>query len=162
MTRENLDNNAEKQNEMEITEEMNKEKSVLPNDQNSVSSDLELKQLRGLLNYYQDALKFSNQIQNAAPKIFALLSSTTKSEVIAAMKFVVVAHEFGMECSKEGVLKMIHKIWDKDTTDKESGSIREHLVQTFHEIYFNPIDPSPETVCSLMIEFIYFLTYYLG
>jgi condensin complex subunit 1 len=107
---------------------------------------LELKQLNGLLHYYQDALNFTGQIERAAPLIFTLLSSTTKSEIVTAMKFVVVAHRFDMECAQDGVLKMVHKIWDKDTTDAETGSIREHLVKNFYSIYMDLPIPSPESL----------------
>jgi condensin complex subunit 1 len=126
------------------------------NENNSLTPDMELKQLHGLLHYYKDALKFSVQIQNAAPQIFTLLSSTTKSEIVAAMKFIYIAHQFDMECAQEGILKMVHKIWDKDTNDKETGSIRDHLVQTFYSIYFEPAEPSPEPICTSLIQLLFF------
>ena len=37
---------------------------------------------------------------------------------------------------------MIHKIWDKDTSDSEVGSIREHLIKSYNAIYMDP-PPSP-------------------
>jgi condensin complex subunit 1 len=40
-----------------------------------------------------------------------------------------------------GVRKMVHKIWDKDTGDKEAGSIREVLIKSFYDIHMDP----PET-----------------
>ncbi len=40
-----------------------------------------------------------------------------------------------------GVRKMVHKIWDKDIGDKETGSIKEILIKSFFDIHMDP----PET-----------------
>ena len=31
---------------------------------------------------------------------------------------------------------MVHKIWDKDTGESEVGSIKEHLMKSYYEVYF--------------------------
>lgn len=33
---------------------------------------------------------------------------------------------------------MIHKIWDKDVTDSETGGIKDHLIKNFTAVHFNP------------------------
>lgn len=33
---------------------------------------------------------------------------------------------------------MVHKVWDKDTSDTEVGSIRDHLVRSYKAIFMEP------------------------
>lgn len=33
---------------------------------------------------------------------------------------------------------MVHKVWDKDTSDSEVGSIRDHLVRSYKSIFMDP------------------------
>jgi hypothetical protein len=33
---------------------------------------------------------------------------------------------------------MVHKIWEKDTSDSEHGSIKEHLIKSFHSMLMDP------------------------
>jgi hypothetical protein len=57
----------------------------------------ELYQLQKLLVYYQDGAKFIGLVESTCKTMCELLSSTVKSEVVAAMKFFVVCHRFDME-----------------------------------------------------------------
>ena len=50
---------------------------------------------------------------------------------------------------------MIHKIWDKDTSDSESGSIRDHLISCFHSIHMDPTSFSgtkEDSICEGLIR----------
>jgi condensin complex subunit 1 len=59
--------------------------------------EAELKQLRSLLSYYQDARVFSKSINQACELVAQLLNSSLKTEVIMAMKFFVSAYRFELE-----------------------------------------------------------------
>ncbi|KAI8908508.1 non-SMC mitotic condensation complex subunit 1-domain-containing protein [Gorgonomyces haynaldii] len=96
------------------------------------------KKLQGLLNYYEGGFGFIQQIKRASDIICELLGSSVKTEVVAAMRFFVIAHRFDMECAQNGILCMVHKIWEKDTSDSEIGSIRDHLIRNFVDIHMNP------------------------
>ncbi|KAJ3373530.1 Condensin complex subunit [Kappamyces sp. JEL0680] len=110
----------------------------------SEAAQIELGQLQALLKYYQDALAFSTLVNSCCASVGDLLSSALKTEVIASMRFFVTAHRFELEGAQVGVLKMVHKIWDKDTGDKEAGSVRDVLVTSFYDIHLNPPEgPEP-------------------
>ncbi|KAJ3043566.1 Condensin complex subunit [Rhizophlyctis rosea] len=112
----------------------------------SVSVNQELARLRQFLKYYTDGIRFIRQIDSLVPTLCELLASNVKGEVVESMHFFVEAHRFQMECAKEGVKKMVHKIWEKDTGDSEVGSIREHLMKSYYAIYFEPlVDARTET-----------------
>jgi condensin complex subunit 1 len=66
----------------------------------SEADNVELKQLQSLLNYYQDGLKFSRQINECCAIVCELLGSANKAEVITAIKFFVVAYRYDIEGSK--------------------------------------------------------------
>ena len=65
-----------------------------------LAPDMELKQLRGLLIYYTDGLKFITQIFSCCDTVCELLGSTVKTELVACMKFFAIAHRFDMECAQ--------------------------------------------------------------
>ncbi|KAJ3189764.1 Condensin complex subunit [Gaertneriomyces sp. JEL0708] len=100
------------------------------------ASEQELRNLRGLLKYYKDGIKFIRQIEAVVPTMCELLASNAKGEVIEAMNFLVVAHKFQMECAAIGIRKMVHKIWDKDTGETERLSVRDHLMRCYIAVYF--------------------------
>jgi condensin complex subunit 1 len=104
------------------------------------NDDEELQKLKALLFYYHDAILFSKSMNEACIVVSELLQSTLKTEVIAAMKFFVVAHRFELENSTQGVKKMVHKIWVKDTDDKESGTIGDILQNSFYTMHMDPPD----------------------
>lgn len=59
-----------------------------------------LMKLRLTKKYYSDALTFITQIERGVPTIAELLASTVKSEVLEAMEFFRVAHEYKIEASE--------------------------------------------------------------
>ena len=50
--------------------------------------------------YYSEALNFIWQVEEAAQLIFQLLGSTHKTEVLEAMEFFRVAHEYQLDSAK--------------------------------------------------------------
>ncbi|RKP14096.1 armadillo-type protein, partial [Piptocephalis cylindrospora] len=130
-----------------------------------VGTDKRFQILQVQLRYYQDALAFVEQMEEAIPLLTQLLGSTHRAEVVDAMEFFVVAHRYGLEASEEGIRKMVHLVWSKDggasataptsTTQPmdEDGllggtagtgggrSIRSRLIEAYKEIYFTPSPP---------------------
>lgn len=101
-------------------------------------SNVELQRMRGLIKYYEDGIYFIKQIVSAVPCLCELLASSIKSEVVEAMRFFVVAFRYEIEAAWDGVRKMVHKIWDKDTGDNESGSVREHSMKSYESLFMDP------------------------
>lgn len=77
-------------------------------DANTAPDHMQIIQLRGFLTYYQDGLKFINQVSAACKLICEILASTSKTEVVGAMKFFVMAHRFDMECAE---VRSIYQDW---------------------------------------------------
>ena len=51
---------------------------------------------------------------------------------------------------------MVHKVWDKDTSDSEVGSIREHLVKSYKSIFMDPPAcdiPVEQSIAENLIEY---------
>ncbi|KAI8901190.1 non-SMC mitotic condensation complex subunit 1-domain-containing protein [Globomyces pollinis-pini] len=116
---------------------------------------VDLSQLQGLLLYYQDGVVFSKEINEACLLVSELLGSTLKTEIISAMKFFVTAYRFELENAEVGVKKMVHKIWDKDTGEKEAGSVRDVLINSFYDIHMDPPEsgiPTGEVVADNLIN----------
>ncbi|KAJ3216820.1 Condensin complex subunit [Dinochytrium kinnereticum] len=106
--------------------------------QNNPDKAVELANLRRFLKYYSEGITFFKQLNAASSTFCELLASNVKAEVMEVMKFLVVAYRFDMECSKAGVRKMIHKVWDKESNSSdEEGSIRETLIQCFKSLYLD-------------------------
>ncbi|KAI9102612.1 non-SMC mitotic condensation complex subunit 1-domain-containing protein [Phlyctochytrium arcticum] len=125
---------AEEKNMFEVREPAQAE----PREDVTPPGEQELRNLRNLLKYYKDAIRFVKQIENLIPTMCELLASNAKGEVIEAMNFFMVAHRYQMECAAIGVKKMVHKIWDKDTGESERVSIRDHLIRSYSAIYLDP------------------------
>jgi condensin complex subunit 1 len=66
-----------------------------------------------------------------------LLASKSKTDVLESMNFFVTAYRFQICNSNIGIKKMIHLVWSKDSGDKETTSIKEHLIQSFLKIYID-------------------------
>jgi condensin complex subunit 1 len=60
----------------------------------------QLLHLRLRKRYYAEALSFIRQVEEAAQIIFQLLGSTHKAEVLEAMEFFRVAHEYQLDSAK--------------------------------------------------------------
>lgn len=60
----------------------------------------QLLHLRLRKRYYSEALSFIRQVEEAAQMIFQLLGSTHKAEVLEAMEFFRVAHEYQLDSAE--------------------------------------------------------------
>jgi len=63
----------------------------------------QLLHLRLRKRYYSEALNFIRQVEEAAQIVFQLLGSTHKSEVLEAMEFFRVAHEYQLDSAEVGL-----------------------------------------------------------
>ena len=121
----------------------------------------QLLHLRLRKRYYSEALNFIRQVEEAAQLVFQLLGSTHKTEVLEAMEFFRVAHEYQLdsaEVSDEkrnnfegaltsmqiGIKKMLHLIWSKDNSSmsedgKELKGVRSRLLECYRSLYFDPL-----------------------
>nr|XP_019006310.1 condensin complex subunit 1 [Kwoniella mangroviensis CBS 8507]OCF69771.1 condensin complex subunit 1 [Kwoniella mangroviensis CBS 8507] len=116
--------------------------------------------LRLTKKYYSDALKFINQLEGAIPTLCQLLVSTTKTEVLEAMRFFRIAYEYDLQSNEIGIKTMLHLIWTKDnnstvpapTTSNEDGNptggsteagatkgIRANLIDCYRSLYFDVV-----------------------
>ncbi|KAG5732341.1 Condensin complex subunit 1 [Termitomyces sp. T112] len=125
-----------------------------------------LLQLRLKKKYYGEALNFIHQIEGAMETMCDLLGSTHKAEVIEAIEFFRVSHEYHFESAKIGIKKMLHLIWNKDntTSTSEDGNelkgIRSRLLECYKSIYFDPIpDLSPKEQVNRIAKNMIELTY---
>ncbi|KAG6852317.1 hypothetical protein C0991_000953 [Blastosporella zonata] len=122
-------------------------------------------QLRLKKKYYAEALNFIRQIEGSMEIMGELLGSTHKSEVLEAIDFFRVSHEYHFESAKIGVKKMIHLIWTKDNTStSEEGNeikgIRSRLLDCYKNIYFDPLpDLSPKEQVNRIAKNMIELTY---
>ncbi|TIA70796.1 hypothetical protein E3P91_02896 [Wallemia ichthyophaga] len=97
--------------------------------------------------YYADAIRFIGLIDKSILTIATLLSSTNKSEVLEAIEFFRVAHEYGVTSAHVGVRRMLHLIWAKDNTVIEEGKtvkgVRARVIDTYRSLYLDPLnDPA--------------------
>lgn len=99
--------------------------------------------------YYVDALSFIHLIEKCIPTIATLLSSTNKSEVLEAIEFFRVAHEYGISNAEVGVRRMLHLIWAKDNAVIEDGKqvkgVRARVIDTYKSLYLDPINDASMT-----------------
>ncbi|GFZ43762.1 hypothetical protein JCM24511_01482 [Saitozyma sp. JCM 24511] len=109
--------------------------------------------LRLTKKYYADALRFINQIESAVPILCQLLVSTSKSEVLEAMRFFRTAYEYNIASAESGIKTMLHLIWTKDNNSTaastEEGidgrSIKGNLIDVYRSLYFDVVpDLSPK------------------
>jgi condensin complex subunit 1 len=108
--------------------------------------------LRLTKKYYNDALRFINQIESSIPTLCQLLVSTNKTEVLESMRFFRTAYEYNIASAEQGIKTMLHLIWTKDnnTISTEDGSmdtrsIRGNLIDVYRSLYFDVVpDLSPK------------------
>ncbi|WWC57912.1 uncharacterized protein I303_100447 [Kwoniella dejecticola CBS 10117] len=114
-----------------------------------------IQKLRLTKKYYSDALKFINQLEGAIPSLCQLLVSTTKTEVLEAMRFFRVAFEYDLQSAEIGIKTMLHLVWTKDNnapppTTNEDGTpatggenvgkgIRANLIDCYRSLYFDVV-----------------------
>ncbi|KAI0298641.1 non-SMC mitotic condensation complex subunit 1-domain-containing protein [Multifurca ochricompacta] len=99
----------------------------------------QLLHLRLRKRYYAEALSFIRQVEEATQIIFQLLGSTHKAEVLEAMEFFRVAHEYQLDSAEIGIKKMLHLIWSKDNSSmsedgKELKGVRSRLLDPKQQV----------------------------
>ena len=89
--------------------------------------------------YYKDALRFTLQVSAAVPWLCQMLSSRTKSDVVEAIRFFVVAHEYQLPDVHIGVRKMVHLVWSKDADASEDGKgVKKELIEAYRLLFLSP------------------------
>ncbi|KAJ7732950.1 hypothetical protein DFH07DRAFT_990553, partial [Mycena maculata] len=80
----------------------------------------QLLHLRLRKKYYAEALNFIRQIVGTMGTMEKLLGSKSKPEVLEAIKFFRVAHEYQFARTDTVIKKMLHLIWSKDNNSSTS------------------------------------------
>ncbi|KAI8645568.1 non-SMC mitotic condensation complex subunit 1-domain-containing protein [Parasitella parasitica] len=93
-----------------------------------------LQQLKLMRQYHIDSVQFIQVIHDAIPTITQLLSSKSKAEVLESMDFLVVGYNYKIKPAADGVKKMLHLIWTKDTSDEGKG-IKMKLIKCYENLY---------------------------
>ncbi|KAF9174343.1 Condensin complex subunit [Mortierella sp. AD010] len=93
--------------------------------------------------YYADAIRFIHLLHSAIPVMCEILASAMKLEVIEAMEFFVIIHQYKVKGANDGIRKMVHLVWVKDHSD-ETKSVRSKLVDCYWQIYLAPEDALSE------------------
>ena len=101
--------------------------------------------LRLTKKYYADALRFITQLESAVPTLCQLLVSTTKSEVLEAMRFFRTAYEYNLASADTGIKTMLHLIWTKDNNstvaegEVDGRSVKGNLIEVYRALYFDVV-----------------------
>ena len=98
-----------------------------------VTVDKEIEELRSRVNFYQAAVQFVTTIHKAVSIIESLLRSTTTSDVVEAMHFLVGVYPFQMEVAQQSTRKMLLLVWSKET------AIAESVAEAYHTIFLAPL-----------------------
>ncbi|WVF66251.1 hypothetical protein IAT40_000991 [Kwoniella sp. CBS 6097] len=122
--------------------------SAIQTEQSTLDPNL-IHKLRLTKKYYGDALRFINQLESAVPTLCQLLVSTTKTEVLEAMRFFRVAFEYDLSSADTGIKTMLHLIWTKDNNapvateegapTTEGKGIRANLIECYRSLYFDVV-----------------------
>ena len=130
--------------------------------------DGQLQQMRLKRKYYAECLNFIRQIEGGMKIIEDLLASNSKAEVLEAMEFFRVVHEYHFDGAEAGIKKMLHLIWSKDNSStsedgKELKGIRPRLLECYRNLYFDAVpDMEPKQqvnrIAKNMIEYACFLS----
>ncbi|KAJ7914853.1 non-SMC mitotic condensation complex subunit 1-domain-containing protein [Mycena leptocephala] len=129
----------------------------------------QLLHLRLRKKYYAEALNFIRQIEGTMEIMEKLLGSKNKPEVLEAIEFFRVAHEYKFVKADVGIKKMLHLIWSKDNSNstsedgQELKGIRQRLLECYRQLYFDPIagmEPKAQVnrIAKNMIELTYHAT----
>ncbi|KAJ6465485.1 non-SMC mitotic condensation complex subunit 1-domain-containing protein [Mycena vulgaris] len=126
----------------------------------------QLLHLRLRKKYYAEALNFIRQIEGTMDTMEKLLGSKNKPEVLEAIEFFRVAHEYKFAKADYGIKKMLHLIWSKDNSNstsedgQELKGIRQRLLECYRGLYFDPIpDVEPKAQVNRIAKNMIELTY---
>ncbi|CAO3624953.1 unnamed protein product [Cunninghamella blakesleeana] len=146
---ENVDGNNEKENEGDDDDKnkqtqdqsIEKENDNIPTSttttkKRTIISTEKMQQLRLMKTFLMDAIRFIEQINKSIPVVGQLLSSKSKLEVVEAMDFFMTAYIYKISKAKDGIKKMLHLIWTKDTSDEGKG-IKLKLLECYKTLYID-------------------------
>jgi condensin complex subunit 1 len=107
--------------------------------QKTIVSAEKYQQLLLMRTFHKDAIQFIELIHKAIPIVTQLLSSKSKAEVLESMDFLVVGYNYKVKLASDGIKKMLHLIWTKDTSDEGKG-IKMKLISCYQNLYLD-MDP---------------------
>ncbi|KAI0338960.1 hypothetical protein BDW22DRAFT_1401081 [Trametopsis cervina] len=125
----------------------------------------QLQQVRLKRKYYAECLNFIRQIEGGMKIIEELLASNSKAEVLEAMDFFRVIHDYKFDGADAGIKKMIHLIWSKDNSStsedgKELKGVRTRLLECYRHLYFDAVpDMEPKQQVNRIAKNMIELTY---
>lgn len=128
-------------------------------EQASLATEQQISQLQMLQRFYTEATKFVEILMSSSEMIVQLLASKTKTEVLEAMDFFVIADAYKLETARIGIRRMLHLIWTKATSDEGRG-VTTHLVECYKGLYFDaPPSLSPNDATNFIAKNMISLTY---
>lgn len=104
------------------------------NSKKTIVSAEKYQQLLLMQTFHMDAIQFIGLLHKAIPTITQLLSSKSKAEVLESMDFLVVGYHYKVKLATDGIKKMLHLIWTKDTSDEGKG-IKMKLISCYENLY---------------------------
>ncbi|RCH82750.1 Condensin complex subunit, partial [Rhizopus stolonifer] len=117
---------VEKEDETDMAEANQPRKAI-------VSAE-KLQQLVLMRTFHTDAVQFIELVHKSIPVITQLLSSKSKAEVLESMDFLVTCYNYKVNLASDGIKKMLHLIWTKDTSDEGKG-IKMKLLSCYENLY---------------------------
>ncbi|ORE10875.1 ARM repeat-containing protein [Rhizopus microsporus var. microsporus] len=130
-------NDDDVQMDMESQQDKNKEEEHRLTEDKVAKTVIPAEKLQQLIlmkTYHEDAIAFIEQIHTCIPIVTQLLSSKSKAEVLESMDFLVIAYNYQVKKAQEGIRKMLHLIWTKDTSDEGKG-IKMKLLSCYQTLY---------------------------
>ncbi|PVU90333.1 hypothetical protein BB561_004921 [Smittium simulii] len=102
------------------------------------------------IQYYQDAIHFIKQMENATDLTVRLLLSTNKQEVIESIKFILLSSRYKIAGSQQAIRKLLHLVWQPNyvntniTTNQDNPTMEFKVIQTlydaFTQLYISRLD----------------------
>ncbi|CAK5268587.1 unnamed protein product, partial [Mycena citricolor] len=151
----------------QMTVDMTSEKAALEHLQT-----LQLIEKRLDKRYHAEGLVFIRCLGDAVERIEVLLGSKNRAEVLEAIEFLRIAHEFKVQGADRGIKKMLHLVWSKDPTSSAAGTaaedggttelkgVRQRLLECYRQLYFEAtpgLEPKAQVsrIAKNMIELTY-------
>ena len=94
----------------------------------------EVDELQSRVNFYQAAVAFVGTVHKAVLTIEGLLRSSTTSDVVEAMHFLVAVYDFEFEVAQQSLRKMLLLVWSKEPTVKDA------VAEAYRAIFLAPLD----------------------
>lgn len=89
----------------------------------------EIKKRKFLIKYIEDNISFNCLISKAVDIVSEMLDSSTQTDVIEAIDFIVTAVPFEIEAIDHGMVKILSQIWSKDQ------AIRDAVLRAYRQVY---------------------------